>query len=248
VTDAANVNPSQTLASQTAYYNERWKKFSYANLYGLERCVFILKALLDTGLADPRICDLGCGSGWLTGILNAFGPATGVELSPDAVELAKTKYPAASFIAADATTWEPVPGSFDVVVSQEVIEHIEAKESYLAVAQRALRAGGYLIMTTPNLRVLDAVPTTERREVWEKQPIELPLYRNQLTGLLRAAGFRVISTSSAVDGMGRNGIHRLVNSARLRLVFQRLGVHDRWKRFLLNHDFGMYLTTVARRL
>src|SRR5215831_5642840 len=121
MTDVASGDAGKMLEGQTAYYNERWRNFSYANLYAQERCVFILKALLDTGLTEPRICDLGCGSGYLTGILSAFGPATGVELSPDAVALAKTKYPGASFIAADAVTWQPASGSFDIVVSQEVI-------------------------------------------------------------------------------------------------------------------------------
>ena len=248
MTDPANGNAGETLDNQAAYYNERWKKFSFANLYAHERCIFILKALFDTGLAQPRICDLGCGSGWLTGILSAFGPATGVELSLDAVELARTKYPGASFIAADATAWEPPPDSFDVVVSQEVIEHIEDKKAYLATVRRGLRQGGYLIMTTPNLRVLDAIPDLEKSESWQVQPVELPLYRSQLTKLLQSAGFRVLATSSTVDGTGRIGIHRLVNSARLRSVFERIGIHDWWRRYLLDHDFGMYLTTVAKRL
>jgi 2-polyprenyl-3-methyl-5-hydroxy-6-metoxy-1,4-benzoquinol methylase len=236
----------KTLLSQAEYYNERWTKFTYANLYGHERCLFILKALFETQIAEPRICDLGCGSGWLTGILCAFGPATGVELSPEAVDQARARYSGATFIAADATRWEPEPSSFDVVVSQEVIEHIEDQGAYLAVVRRALRPGGYLLMTTPNLRVLDAVPPPDRKEVWQIQPIELPLYRSQLTSLLEASGFQVLETGSVVDAMGRTGLHRLVNSARLQLLFRYLGIHHWWRQSLLNRDFGMYLTTVAR--
>ena len=101
-------------------------------------------------------------------------------------------------------------------------------------------------MTTPNLRVLDAVPPLERRTVWQVQPVELPLYRKQLTALLEASGFEVLATSSAVAGMGRRGIHRLVNSAKLRILMRHLGVHHWWERFVLKHDFGMYLTTVAK--
>ncbi len=228
------------------YYNERWRQFSYANLYCQERCIFILQALLDKGLREPRICDLGCGSGWLSGVLSAFGPVVGVELAPEAVELARVRYPGAEFVCADATQWQPEAGSFDVVVSQEVIEHIPDKKAYLAVARRALKTGGCLLMTTPNLDVLEAILKPEREAIWEIQPIELPLRRSELNSLLESAGFQVTGKSSVAGGMGKLGIHRLVNSHKLRTVLRSLGIERSWARFLLRHDFGMYMTTVAR--
>jgi SAM-dependent methyltransferase len=235
-----------TLADQISYYNERWGKTTYANAYCQERCIFFLGSLLATGFEQPRICDLGCGTGWLAGVLSAFGPCLGVELSPEAVERAKEKYPTAQFTAGDATAWKPEPGSFDIVVSQEVIEHIEDKPAYLSVARRALRTGGYLFMTTPNRRVLDALPMEQRKRIWEIQPVELPLYRSELHSLLESAGFEVFRTSSVVDGLGRKGVHRLVNSHKVRLVLRSLGMEAWWKQRLLNNDFGMYMTTVAR--
>lgn len=234
-----------SIADRISYYSERWGRTTYANLYCQERCVFFLKSLLATGIEQPRICDLGCGTGWLTGILSAFGPCVGVELSPEAVERAREKYPTAQFVAGDATAWQPEPGSFDVVVSQEVIEHIVDKGAYLATARRALRPCGYLFMTTPNLAVLNAISPDERKRVWEIQPVELPLHRHELDALLESAGFDVVSTSSAIDGMGRNGIHRLANSAKLRSALQQLGMEGAWKRMLLERDFGMYMLTVA---
>jgi 2-polyprenyl-3-methyl-5-hydroxy-6-metoxy-1,4-benzoquinol methylase len=75
-----------------------------------------------------------------------------VELSPEAVELAQRRYPSAQFICAHAAVWEPNLGWFDVVVSQEVIEHKRGQPKYLSVVRKALRQGGYLLMTTPNLR------------------------------------------------------------------------------------------------
>ena len=235
-----------TLDDQITYYNERWRRTDYANLYCLERCIFFLESLLATELERPRICDLGCGTGWLAGILSSFGPCLGVELSPEAVERAKKKYPTAQFVSADATRWEPEPCSFDIVVSQEVIEHIADKAAYLSVARKALRPGGYLFMTTPNLSVLDAIPIEERKRVWEIQPLELPLYRHQLNSLLKAAGFEVIATSSAIDGTGKRGVHRFVNSGRLRMLLRRLRFHNLWRKTLLDRNFGMYMTTVAR--
>ncbi len=180
--------------------------------------------------------------------MSSFGPSVGVELSPDAVEVAKQRYPGAQFVCADATTWEPEAGSFDVVVSQEVIEHITDKPKYLAVVHKALRQGGYLLMTTPNLDVLNAIPESERKTIWEIQPVELPVTRRQLSALMQAAGFGIVKTSSAVTGCGRLGMHRMVNSHKLNKLMEQVGLHDAWSRWLLKRDFGMYLTTVAQRL
>lgn len=230
----------------TGYYNDRWRGFEYANLFSQERCIFFLEALLEMGLEQPRICDLGCGAGWLTGILSAFGPAVGVELAPAAVELARLRYPAPKFVCADATAWKPEPKSFDVVVSQEVLEHIVEKPKYLAVARRALRNGGYLLMTTPNGDVLNAIPKRERETVWEIQPVELPVNRRQLSGLLEEAGFKIVRTSSVVFGCGKSGCHRIVNSHKLNALISKSGLGESWRKLALRHDFGMYLTTVAQ--
>lgn len=235
-----------SLSSQISYYDARWSGFEHANLYSLERSLFILQSILATNMDRPRICDLGCGAGWLTGILSAFGPTLGVELSPQAVEQARERYPTACFLCADATRWRPERAAFDVLVSQEVLEHIPDKAAYLRVARQALQTGGYLILTTPNLRVLNAIPQSERKTIWETQPVELPVDRKQLVGLLAETGFDVLRTSSAVYGCGRHGLHRIVNSAKLQSALASVGLKQYWRQLMLKNDFGMYLLTVAR--
>lgn len=68
----------------------------------------------------------------------------------------------------------------------------------------------------------------------------------ELSELLQKSGFQVLKTGSAVYGIGRFGIHRLVNSHKLRMLLRSLRLEERWLRFLLKHDFGLYMTTVAR--
>jgi SAM-dependent methyltransferase len=46
------------------------------------------------------------------------------------------------------------PGAFDVVVSLEVLEHVPTPAAELAEIARVTRAGGLLLLTTPNLRGL----------------------------------------------------------------------------------------------
>ncbi len=238
----------ETLADQVAYYNRRWTSFQYANLYGLERCLFILNAINDLKLERPRICDFGCGAGWLTGILSTFGPTIGVDLSPKAVELARENYPTAQFACVDGTRWDFEPNVFDVVVSQEVIEHVEDKRAYLGVIRKALNVGGYLFLTTPNLDVLNAIPPEERQSVWEIQPVELPLSRTQLNEMLKQARFEVLQAGSVVTGCGKLGWQRLLNSYKLNKLFEVMGLGGAWQKLLCHAGYGMYLTTVARKL
>jgi SAM-dependent methyltransferase len=234
------------LIDQADYYNKRWAAFKYINLYSLERCIFVLRSICDLGLKDPRICDLGCGAGWLSGILSTIGPTVGVDLSPEAVERATERYPDVHFICADAVEWQPVTHGFDIVVSQEVIEHISDKRAYLAVVHRALRPGGYLVMTTPNLDVLNAVRTARRKAVWEIQPVELPLTRSELNKLLSECGFQVLSYASVLTGCGTLGFQRLLNSSKLDSLLSVCGLAKAWRRFLGRAGYGMYLTTVAQ--
>jgi SAM-dependent methyltransferase len=238
-------------AVQAAYYDERWQCFDYANLYCLERAIFILNALSRLGLDKPHICDLGCGAGWLTEILNCFGPTVGVDLSPQATAIARQCYPKASFVCADASSdsminplWQ---SAFHVVVSQEVIEHVENKAAYLSQIRYLLVPGGCLIMTTPNAATLNAIPAAERKAIWEIQPVELPLTRGQLNRLLSDAGFRVIEQSSLILGCGKTGLHRAINSHKLNRIFQRCGASGIWDALRKRAGLGMYLTTVASK-
>ena len=104
---AANAMSSPpTIRDQEAFYDDRWRSFAFAGSLNLEKCAAILKALSDTGIHTPRVVELGCGAGWLTAILGAFGPAEGVELSPLAVEQASKRYGHVRFRQVDLGRWD----------------------------------------------------------------------------------------------------------------------------------------------
>lgn len=203
------------LEDQESYYDRRWSGFEYANSLKLVRAAAILTELGRLRhRSPPRIIDLGCGAGWLTAMLSQFGPAEGVELSGEAVGAARLRWPHLTFNQADLASWEPSGERFDVVVSHEVIEHLEDQVSHVALISRLLVGGGHLILTTPNAGTFDAMPP-EQRESWSNQPIENWLTRQELRQLLRAGGLDVLRATTIIPGYGSGGLRRLANSSRL---------------------------------
>lgn len=79
---------------------------------------------------------------------------TGVEISPDQVEIAKKRVPGGNFIVGDITKVELPKGEFDVVFSHMVFEHLddEGLARACAIAYRALKSGGVFgfVVTHPN--------------------------------------------------------------------------------------------------
>lgn len=111
-------------------------------------------------LADPerfrskRVLDLACGTGRLTRIFAALASTTvGVDLSEESLRLFGEKAASESRIGliwADATQVLFAPESFDVVVSTQLLEHIQAPEKRIRLLRQvcsALKAGGVLLLT-----------------------------------------------------------------------------------------------------
>ena len=229
------------------YYSEKWTQFEHANMLALARITMILSLMELAALpGHPRICDLGCGAGWATGILGTFGDATGVDLAPP--EAARQRYPYCEFVAADILEWRYAPASFDLVVSQETIEHIEGsgQAAYLDVVRGLLNPRGYLILTTPNRRTMEAFPGGGR--TWSSQPIENWLYAKELRRLLSAHGFQPLRMTSFVFGYGSLGFYRIANSDKLNRFLGLARMLQIWRVALARAHFGLHLAVLARKI
>jgi 2-polyprenyl-3-methyl-5-hydroxy-6-metoxy-1,4-benzoquinol methylase len=97
-----------------------------------------------------RILDIGCGTGLNARHLAAQGHSVvGLDLSPVAIE----QFRANGFegIVCDVANGVPlVDGSFDLVFTSEVIEHVADTGTFLSEAHRLLKDNGILVLTTPN--------------------------------------------------------------------------------------------------
>jgi SAM-dependent methyltransferase len=100
-----------------------------------------------------RTLDAGCGEGYGSAILaQSASEVLSIDISPDTIESASGKYiaPNLKYIVMDVENINIDPGTFDAVVCFEVFEHIKHPENMLFGIKNILKAGGVLIISTPN--------------------------------------------------------------------------------------------------
>lgn len=101
-----------------------------------------------------KVLDLGCGSGYgTTRISHVATEAHGVDVSSAAIDYATEKYRKDNLHFRTIEPGCPLPysdGSFDVVLSFQVIEHVLDDSGYIAEASRLLAPGGKLVVITPD--------------------------------------------------------------------------------------------------
>jgi ubiquinone/menaquinone biosynthesis C-methylase UbiE len=105
--------------------------------------------------AGDRVLDLGCGDGPLTGVLGEVagtdGSVVGVDVAEAALRRARARHPQLTFALAPIDGALPFDdGSFDVVWSSEVIEHVADTARWLSEVRRVLVPRGRLLLTTPS--------------------------------------------------------------------------------------------------
>jgi ubiquinone/menaquinone biosynthesis C-methylase UbiE len=104
-------------------------------------------------LAGARLLDIGTGSGLVAEyFLERVGPA-GAVAAVDRVRQLRTEAPI-EFHATEDTTLPFADESFDIVISNHVIEHVGGRrdqKNHLEEIRRVLKADGLLYLAVPNL-------------------------------------------------------------------------------------------------
>jgi SAM-dependent methyltransferase len=114
-----------------------------------ERCVHWLRHLLRFRLPPARVLELGSAHGGFVALLRAAGfDATGLEMSPWVAELARRTF-RVPMLVGPVENQDLVPGSFDVVVANDVMEHLPDPLTTLGQAVRLLRPDGVLVIQMP---------------------------------------------------------------------------------------------------
>jgi len=100
---------------------------------------------------DSCILEVGCGGGALITFLEAKGyTATGVDILEAAIEAAKKTVTKSRILYAEADKLPFPDGSFDRLVSQHLVEHLQDLPEALREWRRVLDVGGRMALCTPN--------------------------------------------------------------------------------------------------
>lgn len=128
---------------------------------------------------NKRVLDLGCGEGYGSNILSKYASAVvGVDIDEATINHAAAKYREIKIKFVQSSVLE-VPfrnHEFDVVVSYEVLEHIEEHDRYIAEIKRLLKPEGIFFVLTPNKLVYtdpNAVNPFHKKELNWAEFVEL---------------------------------------------------------------------------
>jgi len=156
---------------------------------GRRRIIQWLVERICSTLSDPRILDVGCGTGANLKMLATYGRAEGVDISPQAVDFCRER----GLDSVKLGAIEHLPyddGSFELVTALDVIEHLDDDVAGLQEMRRVLRDDGRLLVFVPAFMFLWGV----------QDDVSNHRRRYTLPGLLRAveaAGFSVEWSSYA---------------------------------------------------
>lgn len=153
--------------------------------------------------AEKNILDVGCGWGMLSSYLAECGSSVAaIDNDPECIrhtdELARRHAVKVACKIGDAQKLDFPDASFDLIIWEETLEHLEEPLAALKEGMRVLKQNGKFVLTVPNLRSLRA------RIFWllarDKEMLhpdhKYNFNRESLTDLINKAGFKIISSTS----------------------------------------------------
>ena len=145
---------------------------------------FLVERILPTlDEPNPRILDVGCGTGANLKMLVDYGRAEGVDISPQAVDFCRERgLDSVKLGAIEDLPYED--GAFELVTALDVVEHLDDDVAGLCEMRRVLRPDGRLLLFVPAFMFLWGV----------QDDVSNHRRRYTLPGLLKAveaAGFSI---------------------------------------------------------
>jgi ubiquinone biosynthesis O-methyltransferase len=117
----------------------------------------ITYVLCEQFVENKDVLDAGCGCGYGSEHLAGKGARSvvGVDISKQAIKFARRRYSRDNlqFMVKDCCDLDFNDGSFDFVVSSQVIEHLPCYEKFLADIQRILKPNGVFVVGTVNRKL-----------------------------------------------------------------------------------------------
>jgi 2-polyprenyl-3-methyl-5-hydroxy-6-metoxy-1,4-benzoquinol methylase len=113
-----------------------------------------------------KALEIGCGEGGFAASLNAGCEIWGVEMHESSARIASQRLHRVLVGSYDAVQQDLPENYFDLVICNDVIEHMHDHDAFFDSIGRKLRDGGYLIASIPNMRYYYCLRELLLRKEW----------------------------------------------------------------------------------
>jgi SAM-dependent methyltransferase len=204
-------------------------------------------------IQNPRILDVGCGTGANLEMLSQFGSAEGVDVSDEALDFCRQKGLTVQKGLAETL---PYPDeTFDVTTALDVIEHLDDDLAGLKEMHRVTKSGGYSLFFVPAFMWLWGVQDDishhriryTRKQIVERIEqagfkVERATYAN-FTFFAPVLGGRTLMKLTGIKPESENNI----NISALNGLFGKIFSAERFWLKNLDFPFGVSIVVVARK-
>lgn len=202
---------------------------------------------------NPKILDVGCGTGANIEMLSQYGDAEGVDVSDDALEFCRRK--GLKVQKGLAETLPYADGAFDLTTALDVIEHLDDDVAGLKEMFRVTKSGGYSLFFVPAFMWLWGVQDDisnhriryTRRQIVERielagYTVERATYANW-TFFPPILGGRLFMKLTGIKPESENNI----NISALNGFFGKLFSAERFWLKKFNFPIGVSIVVVAKK-
>jgi len=207
---------------------------------------------LKSEIENPRILDVGCGTGANLEMLSQFGSAEGVDVSDEALEFCRKK---GLTVRKGLAETLPYPDeTFDITTALDVVEHLDDDIAGLKEMHRVTKRDGYSLIFVPAFMWLWGVQDDishhriryTRKQIVERLEkagftVERATYAN-FTFFVPVLGGRAFMRATGIKPESENNI----NISTLNGVFGKVFSAERYWLKNLNFPFGVSIVVVAR--
>jgi|SRR5580658_3565522 2-polyprenyl-3-methyl-5-hydroxy-6-metoxy-1,4-benzoquinol methylase len=214
-----------SVEEQAKYYDDWNSKYRAVGYEGLERTendlyrtiLVVLNIIAALPLRQPKILEIGCGTGWLSEKLCEFGDVVGVDLAPRAIEIAKERGCRAEFIAMDFLKFEWKPADFDLVVCCETFYNVNDQSHFMERMAALTKPQGYLVFSAQNKFVYD-----RRSDIKPPMPGQLRSWLSRKVLMRLVEKYFTVLQETTVAPRGDKGILAIINSSKVNRVLNKL--------------------------
>ena len=190
--------------------------------------------------AGKRVVDAGCGEGFGTQLVaDVAADVVGLDYSAQAIAYCRSAWhrPNLTFQQVDLTHPAAAPGSFDLVLNFQVVEHIRDPLPFLRGLRALMAADGQVLLTTPN-RLMSF--SENPYHVREYTADELANLLAPVFGRVRILGMHGNEKVRAFDRQRAEAVRRI-------LRLDPFGLRHRLPRAVVNIAFARLAVLVRRQ-